>query len=243
MVPDRVKLLEKPYHISEFLTHWTGREKDDEKSFDILSKIVDSKELKFSKCLISPINPTGRKAENEMICFTDTPILQSRKHCEKYNFFGISFNKKQMMEYGANPVLYLVESRYDHQDFHIDLTFKGILESNKEKNLFSWIGSIFQPYDKGHSDYYEREWRIIRLLPFPWLDNAINYGGSFEEYPFKGKLRSESIDSGVPNHSFYMEFEPNIIENIIVPEHYENEGIELLKRNGIPIHKLTVIEK
>lgn len=244
MKPTRVKLDNPPYHISKHLTHWTGRGKTEEEAFSILSKIIDSKELKFSVCPISP-NRFEWKVTNEMICFTDTPIRQSFEHCKKYKSFGISFNKIKMMEYGANPVLYLVENRYKNQKFITDMGMKTLFEYNRHESLFSWVGSIFQPYDNGHSDYYEREWRILRLLPYPSLEEQIKQKGSFDEHPFKGKIRIEPINNPLPlekRENFYLSFDFDVIDNIVVPPDYEGPAIDLLKRNNLEC-ELIILEK
>lgn len=45
----RMKLTETPDHINKYLTHWTGREKTEQQAFDILSKIIDTRKLKFNQ--------------------------------------------------------------------------------------------------------------------------------------------------------------------------------------------------
>ncbi len=239
MVPSRIKFTNPPYHISEFLTHWTGRDKKDVEAFNILSKIIETKQLKFSQNTITPALSKAT-VKNQMICFTDTPIIQSLKHCEKYNQFGISFNKESLIDYGANPVLYIVSTRYAHQEFLTDQSFQGLFELNKEKVLFSWMNSILQPFDNGFSDSYEREWRIVRLLPFPWLDNEIKRGGPFHEYPFKGEITRVFVEKPIPKEDFYLNFEPKIIENIVVPEHFEKEAIELIKKNNLTCELILI---
>jgi len=54
-----------------------------------------------------------------MICFTDTPIRQSKDTCIRYGYFGMSFNKAKMIEHGANPVLYLTDNRSVHMEFEL----------------------------------------------------------------------------------------------------------------------------
>jgi hypothetical protein len=242
MVINRIKLIDPPNHINEYLTHWTGRSKDDKRSFEILSKIIDSRKLKLAQNLIShPISSSTLKGE--MICFTDTPIEQSLEHCKKYNYFGISFNKTEMMEYGANPVLYLVNSRREYQEFYTKQNFKNLFETNEDKILYSWIGSTFQPYDSGYSDFYEREWRIVRILPYVWIDNEIKRAGPYYEYPFKGDISRETFDNGTPHHQeFYISFDIGVVENIIVPTDYEKLAIELLNRNNLKC-ELILLEK
>ena len=127
---DVIKLYNKPNHINEFLTHWTGRGKNDEKAFEILSIIINKGELKFSRNPISFPTP-DYSITVQAICFTDTPIKQSINQCERYNYFGISFNKTEMMEYGANPVLYLINNREKNQKFIKFLKLEELVKNRR----------------------------------------------------------------------------------------------------------------
>jgi hypothetical protein len=228
----QVTLKNPPGHINEFLTHWTGRKKS-QNAFDILSKIVDSCELKFSINKIS-FPRAEWKASNEMICFTDTPISQSFEHCKRYGHFGISFNKKELIEYGASPVLYILDNRRKHQEYIKEIIGSFIFPDNHTRSLFTWYASIGQPYNTGNiSQYAEREWRIIRILPKQSIMSQEETQGQFNEYPFKGTIRRNEISTQPLKEEYFLKFSKNLIENIIVPKSHIEEGKKLLKRNGL----------
>lgn len=234
MAIKEIDLISPPEHINKFLTHWTGRKKNDADAFDILCKIVDTKELRFSSNTISFPKATTT-ITNMMICFTDTPINQSLEHCSRYNSFGVSFNKNEFIEYGANPVLYLTDNRSNHQEFLTHIRYN----KNKAQNLISWFGSILQPYDskilasKNSAEFNEREWRIIRLLPYHWIKNSEISQGAYDEYNFENKIRRNQIGADINNEEFFLSFNPSVIENIIVPKHYQDKGQALIDRNGL----------
>lgn len=234
-----IEFVNPPNHINEYLTHWTGRGKTEDESFDILCKIIKSKTLRFSMCDNGFEYESGKRLCNTMICFTDTPIEQSLEHCQRYNYFGISFNKEKMIECGANPVLYMVENRESNQEFLFDFKNCGevknlLYKKNEESNKLAWFLSITQPYKtkkvvaKGFAEYLEREWRIIRVLPSDFTKNSIETGGDYNE-SFKGDIEKklDFIDtSGNPCYKdkdnlkerevFYLPFDNSFVENVIV---------------------------
>ncbi|KIC89838.1 abortive infection system antitoxin AbiGi family protein [Flavihumibacter sp. ZG627] len=174
-----------------------------------------------------------------MICFTDTPIKQSADHCSRYNYFGISFNKEAMIEYGANPVLYLVDNRQPHQGGLNEIRPRD----NEQLGLVKWIDSMLQPYDtKQFSDgnwaeFYEREWRINRILPFDWTATAELLKGSHKEYAFEGTIRKVK-----DAEEFYLPFNKSIIENIIAPLSYKARARKLIKDNNLDCELILIEE-
>lgn len=242
------KRLETPNHINRFLTHWTGREKTDEVAFNNLTKIVESFKLKFSDC-VTTYPEAAFTSVNKMICFTDTPIDQSLNHCKRYNYFGISFNKEMLIEYGANPVLYIVNNRRSYSEFMETYFQLKRPNNNEESNLLSWVRSCFQPYDtklyydKDWAEFYEREWRIIRIQPFHWLEYSETILGKNNEYPFKGKIHRVQKSDNVNDEEFYLQFDKNIIENIIIPSDFDREKVkELMRQNNLDC-ELIIIER
>lgn len=232
----RVKLLSKPNHISKFLIHWTGRGKDDRAAFETLCKIIKCCELKFGSNMTSFPNAQST-VHNTMICFTDTPIEHALEHCQRYNFFGISFKKHAMIEYGANPVLYLVDNRKIHHDAMSSFTFQNY------NYLLTWFGAVLQPYnitDQENGSYFkEREWRIIRKLrssPVPPFQSVKE-----NTYPFFGTIREEAKINTSAGKDYYLKFDSSIIENIIVPTHYFKKAKEFLKTINFDC-KLVVIK-
>ncbi len=219
-----INLKDKPNYIDEtYLTHWTGRDKTKEQAFSILEIIVKTCKLKLTS---HPVNPKKSFLVN-MICFTDIPLDESKIHCSKYGYFGISFNKKELIEYGANPVLYLMNQRSTQQDFLINeslpktpnqIDFKKIINLN-------WFVATCQPYNMKPNEndyipeYYEREWRIASRF-----DNYSNYN-------FKGEIINEQPE-GKKGESF-LTFDRKIIEKIIVPEEYKEVVDKLRKDNNV----------
>jgi len=239
-----IDFIDPPEHINKYLTHWTGRDKNDQDAFDILTKIIDTKELKFSRNEISFPN-AHTTITQLMVCFTDTPIRQSVDHCKTYGYFGVSFNKHQLTDYGASPVFYIVDNRRQHQNFLQNIRF----DNNEQSSLISWISGMTQPFNTSptnpnhYAEFYEREWRISRVLPFFWISIAEQSQGPHNEYPFKGNIQRRQIGTNKNNEEFFLPFEPAIIENIIVPTDYEEQTIELIKKNKLDIELLITTKK
>jgi hypothetical protein len=253
-----IKFENPPNHINKFLTHWTGRTaKDDNEAFNRLSQIIKSRKLRFSSCNNGFYYDSGKKMKGPMICFTDTPIEQSLEHCQRYNYFGISFNKEKLIECGANPVLYMVENRKQNQEVLFDFTIgQGKFQNNDEwraihdyfyrnnelHNKFSWFLSMTQPYktekvvEKGFAEYLEREWRIIRIQPLAsMLEESIKIGGNYNE-PFKSKLI-------IDNEGYScLPFDYSFIENVIVldKKEYIDKCKKLMKDVGLTCDLLVV---
>lgn len=228
-----IQLNKNPNHINEFLTHWTGRNKDADAAFHILSEIVNNGELKLSDIQVTFQNSVI-DVHVKTVCFTDTPIEQSKNHCERYGYFGISFNKENLIEHGANPVLYLVDNRKINQEF---LNAQEIDLNNQQNDyygrqlLLNFFKGIAQPYDSkkypNWPEHLEREWRISRKIPFEAVLNAEASGQKILEHPFLGKTIIK------PDRNPYLQFDKSIIENIIVPTGYETKGNDLLVKNAL----------
>jgi hypothetical protein len=246
MKTKQITLKKNPLHINPYLTHWTGRDKTKEKAFSILEKIISNRELKFGICTTSYPKALVN-IKDVMICFTDTPIKLSSDFCEKYNFFGISFNKEKLIQYGANPVLYIVENRKHHQEYLGDLKATNMFpyENNQERNNIAWLLSIMQPYKtvglekQNFPQYLEREWRIIRVLPSKLTKASILTGGDYFE-PFCSGIRSEENTKKVGVNDFFLKFDPLIVENIIVPISFKDEAIKLMKENKLECELIVI---
>lgn len=244
----KISFNDRPEHISEYLTHWTGRDKSNDGAFKTLKIIIETNELKFSSNLVSfPDNINT--VTNLMICFTDTPIKHSKEHCNKYGSFGISFNKDKLINYGANPVLYLMDNRKSYYFYLLEFTETiRIYTDNQQKLLLNWFRSVMQPYntkpdDNKHTpEYFEREWRISgRVLPFHWLETAEKHQGKHNEYKFAGKIRRQQNSADINDELFFLPFDTNIIENIIVPESFFNQARQLLTEQKLNC-ELIIIE-
>ncbi|MEM9687422.1 MAG: abortive infection system antitoxin AbiGi family protein [Bacteroidota bacterium] len=239
----KIKQEKNPYLINESLIHWTGRGKSIEDAFDNLTKIVESSSLRLSR---NPINEkrTNTTVETSMICFTDIPIEKSSNHCLKYGFIGIGFKKGDLIHYGANPVLYYVKERNDFIDFFDDSIFFGDIGILDDDGYMSWIRSVFQPYDNGHQEYYEREWRINRILPMrnaECIDKHKKLIDS-DRKRFKGDIIRVDNEEKSDNDMFFMEFDKAIIDCIIVPETHIEQAYSLINKNKIDC-KLIIIKQ
>jgi len=244
----KISFSDRPEYISKFLTHWTGRGKSKDGAFEMLKKIIETKELKFSPNRVSfPDNI--KTVTNLMICFTDTPIKHSKEHCNKYGFFGISFNKDKLIHYGANPVLYLMDNRKSYHSYLLDFTDEiSIYTDNQEKLLLNWFSSIMQPYNTNPDDnkhfpeFFEREWRIAgRVLPFHWLETLEKYQGKHNEYEFAGRIRRQQNSENINDNTFFLQFDTDIIENIVVPESFLNQTRQLFTEQKLNC-ELIIIE-
>ena len=232
-----IKFNDKPDHISEYLTHWTGRAKTQDEAFAILKKIIETAQLKFSYNLVSfPDNKS--MTSNLMVCFTDTPIKYAKEHCKKYGYFGISFNKNKLIGCGANPVLYLMDNRREYQSYFLNFLMNSTTELNNEKKiLVNWFASAGQPYntkpyDINHfPEYFEREWRIAgRVFPYLWIESDEKYRGKYNEYEFDGEMQRQLTGN---DEDFFLKFDEDIIENIIVPESFHLQAEQFLAEQKI----------
>lgn len=231
-------------HINKYLTHWTKG------GFDILRTIIETKELKLSWNSTSFLD-NKTKVSNMMICFTDTPIIFSEQHCKKYGYFGISFDKESLVNYGANPVLYLTEIRKPHYAFFIELSNRipPHLINEDQKTLFGWFNSIMQPFSNNLNDksyfheYFEREWRISGRVAMPSaMERVLKEAGiTWNEIPLEGKVVRKATGKHKPyDEDFFLSYSPSIIKNIIVPKDYSSRAEQLLKDNNIDCELILI---
>src|SRR5699024_598760 len=106
-------------YVSKELTHFVGRNKPEHQRFQLLIDIIRSGWiLPRDHFYDQTKNVQLHKEENQlekiispqMICFADIPINDLSLHMEKYSNFGIAFKKDFLVEYGANPVLYITQN-------------------------------------------------------------------------------------------------------------------------------------
>lgn len=214
----------RSHFISEYLTHWTGKGKDDNQGFNNLMSILSNCRL-----LLSDGAPHFRTAWSgahlRMTCFTDIPHHLSSEHCQRYGKFGIAFKKRVLIDYGANPVLYLTSLKKDDAEkvynYICDAnTGKIALNSEVLESLKKFFGFV-QDYEYGTDTYYyEREWRI--------LQNNLEYCEGSVIQP--GKYGS-SIQNG--KKQYYFQFSQNDVEFLICPKDYVNRLIGV--NNKYPI--------
>lgn len=174
-------------YISNELVHWTGRGKKDEEAALILKTICEEEVLRLSYCpqYVQP----GMEHGSSMVCFTDIPLNLSREHCDRFGRCAIGFHKKQMIEYGANPVFYTTAKHLERVK-HVENLLARMKDLEKDRE---WKEGEFEPYrftedetvalmevvafhqeyayknnDHGpNPTYYQREWRLpFNILPF-----------------------------------------------------------------------------
>jgi hypothetical protein len=199
--------------ISNFLTHWTGKDKDDEKGFKNLKSIVTSNQLFLKYC--PHFNPNKFiDAKLKMTCFTDIPHHLSNEHCKRYGKFGIAFKKDNLIKYGVNPVFYILNNKKD--DFNkvyeliCDIKKYNIPIEIKE-SLERFFGYVQEYNDRSNNQcYYEREWRI--------LENNLELEESEVVPPGKKGIKSINTET-----THYLQFDKNDIEFLICPKLFAKE--------------------
>lgn len=226
-------------YINQELVHWTGRGKSNEEAFNILSTIVNERVLRLTYC------PTYVSQEykpmSSMVCFTDIPLRDSREHCSKFGRFGIAFKKKNMIEYGANPVFYTTLKHFDRvrniarllermKDMEKDREWRERVETYpfKEDETLATLEIIeflqeFSYKNKDEADYltyYQREWRL-----------------TFNALPSMGNGESKIPGTAsfyIRNNTTYkiFNFDPNDVEYLIVPFRYWRKALKLKRELG-----------
>jgi len=226
-------------YVSDFLVHWTGRNKSDETAAQILKTICEESVLRLTHC---PRYVQGDlKPYASMVCFTDIPLKVSSEHCGRFGRCGIGFRKDAMIAYGANPVFYTTSrhlARIRHleallarmKDFEKDREWREELEQYRftedETIALTEITDFHQEYSYKNDDntpyvtYYQREWR----LPFSSL-------------PFAGAGKSH--ESGMS--SFYIrdgesypifKFGSSDVAFLVVPRAFQGIVSDLVQRTG-----------
>jgi hypothetical protein len=198
----------KDLFISKYLTHWTGKNKDEKSALDSLESIVSSKQLYLNYCPHFYL-PIDTQANLRMVCFTDIPHYLSNEHCNRYGKFGIAFKKDNLKKYGANPVLYITANKKDDSitvyDFICNLVKKNNynIPDNICKSLERFFGFVQDYSSENDIFYYEREWRI--------LENNLKLEKSNKVDPGKAGINGEQC---------FLQFKEEDIEFLITPKEY-----------------------
>ncbi|PJE54122.1 abortive infection system antitoxin AbiGi family protein [Marinomonas sp. BSi20584] len=213
-------------YISNELVHWTGRNQSADSAFSALKAICEEKILRLTYCpnyVNSEYNP-----KSAMVCFTDIPLNKGKEHCSKFGKFGVGFNKKKMIGYGANPVFYTTGVHFKRikqisnllarmENLEKDREWKEPCEpydfTEDETAAFQEVTDFLQEYSYKNQDdldyvtYYQREWRI-----------------TFRSLPYAGDKEHEIGMSChyIKNHNTYsiFKFDEGDIEYLIVPIRY-----------------------
>jgi hypothetical protein len=248
-------------YISNTLIHWTGREKDDEKSFEILKSIISKQIIYLSYCpnYATPVIASTTKdnindKKTMMICFTDLPLIYSKEFCSKFGTFGVGFKKTKMIEYGANPVMYTTAKHLERIKSTNSLINKLLSEEVdrewKDAKLNDDLGDHYQfnskqlfalnelfgftqefSYKERDENYYQREWRL-----------------NYETLPFEVGKGAEKVGyggmHGIVGGKFMCEFKFSLddIDYIILPKSYfkRKKEISELANDKFKIYEVEV---
>lgn len=154
-------------------------ETSDEKAFEILCSILDLNNDCKEPCLNANIikNPDAELPFNHQIvkvaCFTESTLRGLGAHAQVFNAkFGISFQRKFLLDKDANPCLF-VSSKILHKKEDEDK--QGRMLRIYEKipiGLHPFIIKIELPcyIDKGYNSLHEREWRHVGNFKFKISD-------------------------------------------------------------------------
>ncbi|MFX0211951.1 MAG: abortive infection system antitoxin AbiGi family protein, partial [Candidatus Hodarchaeota archaeon] len=169
---------------TKVLWHFTGYNKNDEKAFLVLKKILEDRELKLGEYCPEVIMPiSGEKRwGHPCSCMCDIPFKDLRIHTRRYGKYGIAFDKNKAITKGHfNPVLYIHK---DHILFkHVEEKLLGKIDEltrttgDYGKRLYEYLvilgtyikrsdltasvsdGNPFLDDQQDNNFYYEREWR------------------------------------------------------------------------------------
>lgn len=167
---------------TKVLWHFTGYNKDDDVSYEILKQIISSRTLKINTHPEDIIMPDGEKRGCfPYSCMCDIPLKDLRIHTIRYGNYGIAFDKHAAIILGHfNPVLYLHKDHYYFLHANkllkeIDNEIEKYPELDKKiTQYFSMIGAYIKKSDltssivvenkvkdkdQSNNFYYEREWR------------------------------------------------------------------------------------
>lgn len=238
-------------YCSDVLVHWTGRKSKNniDEAFEILRKICENQSLKLSYCpnyVSDELQPLS-----SMACFTDVPLRYSKEHCSKFGKVGIGFKKKNMIQYGANPVFYTTNKHFTRVNRLSDLCQK-MLELEKDREWmqdfvkyhfteeetlalhevleylqeYSYKGQDYNQY----VTYYQREWRLTSRI----FNTVIGE-------PKAGEVTIAGSQDGKP--VFCFTFSEEDVYCIITPIRYYFKALKLSSLLGckVVVYELSVL--
>ena len=157
------------------------------------------------------------------ICFTEMPLpafidsVNYRKtKKEKISIYGLIFNKKELFQLGARPVIYGL-SRGNERNIISDETGQKKLEENiiPEKELYRYVP--YHPFDENFDNRvdfsHEREWRLPIIV-----DNGVE-----DDREFYSCKKTEGAINSLPNLKIRKRFVSDI--GIIVEIEEDREKI------------------
>jgi len=168
------------------LWHFTGYKKPNEKAFEIMNAILETKTLRISEKSEEVLMHNGeRRWGYPIACMCDIPFRDLRIHMLRYGQFGIAFHKRTAITHGQfNPVFYVHRNNVLFQksaDLLNAIESEVKPDTSLSKNLQDYLLMIGGYVKRGdltriieldsevdssqeNNFYYEREWRTL----FPW---------------------------------------------------------------------------
>lgn len=172
---------------TKVLWHFTGYNKADIESFQILKNILSTKILQISQKSDGVIMPSGQvRGGFPVACVCDIPFKDLKIHTLRYGQYGIAFKKESAIRRGHfNPVFYVQHDHhlfkhaeklldiFDNEDtnnqemnkaLHEYLMLVGTYAKRSDLTRKISIGEVALDKEQNNNFYYEREWRTA----YPW---------------------------------------------------------------------------
>ena len=182
-------------YYSDYLFHFTGRNKSSEEGYSNLISILKHG-LKVS-LLSDQVNSKWceklKKAGYDCClmklatCFTDIPIDKISSHTSTYGEFGIGLSREWAIRNKAQPMVYVGETGFINGLIRVVNDINLSKAPNKNNNVFSDLRlDEITPYLKDIDCYHEREWRIT--FDSCEIADSVHYDdGRSEEYIYFNK--------------------------------------------------------
>jgi hypothetical protein len=186
MALDHSTVTEMREDVSRFVVHLTRDDRGDfpggQKARDNFLSILDAKEIRayLPHCVhrqkILKLSD-GRQENFKVACFTEVPLSQIRylvgtipgRQIE-LSSYGFVFNKKFLIEKGAQPALYINSyGPNTHLREAVDLVYDLAVKkkfSGRIWRLLPFVSAMHEKYDFT----WEREWRVLGSLVFKLTD-------------------------------------------------------------------------
>jgi hypothetical protein len=171
-----------------------------------------------------------------MACFTDPEKVDLSAHVKVFGCFAVGFKKEPLMQYGANPVLYINPRLYGsiEKQFSLLANLEGL---NKDRDwraghepyqftedeflALTRITGLMQEYsyraDPAHLNYGQAEWRLL------WCTCTQDWGSGVH---LPGTVRPGTINQKLVG---LLKFDASDIDYIVTPKKFEERGMSLAK--------------
>lgn len=210
-------------YISNELVHFVGRGMEQDRQFEILTKIVTEKWITHPPHMPNisgnlSINSSARLSQNEMyrpetICFADIPTNDLQIHMIKFSSIGLSFSKSFIASQGGCPVHYIpTNSAAKIPDTDIPFVkgngYKGISNGDYFDSMIEKYHSLFDRLRKFASDTYKQP----GVSPLVHEITDFQFFLGFHIFSFLKFFDSDKRDDDRDN--YYFEREWRIVGNL-----------------------------